>query len=425
MNKILENNKYIYLLLIFSLYFIGFFLRENIAGGAENDFSNFTWPVILSFKSNFYLTLKNYSKFSEGTLPLFHIINAYLNPFTISQFLFQGSIMFISLLNIFFFSKILEEKFNLLKIDSYLYASIFLLLPFFRSSAFWGITENFGWMFLLLAILYFNRYLINKKNNLTVFYICLFSSFALYTRPYLIFFPLFVFSNAILSKDTFLLKRLTFFYSFMALPGLYLLYLWGGYIYIGEGETKINLIKDFHNPKFIIKNLVPFASIYFFYLIPFEIIKFFNKKKINFKSILTFFIILMILLIFNYLNFFNYLNKITIGGGIFLKLSKLFFEYNYILLLIFASLGFRSIYEFILISKKNLLLFLSLLIYCFPKFILHEYFEPLIIILFFSIIDLGKNYKKIFSKNLSIYIFLIFFLSYYFLSFFYRYYFAN
>lgn len=211
----------------------------------------------------------------------------------------------------------------------------------------------------------------------------------------------------------------------MALPGLYLLYLWGGYIYIGEGETKINLIKDFHNPKFIIKNLVLFSSIYFFYLIPFEIIKFFNKKKINFKSILTFFIILMILLILNYLNFFNYLNKITLGGGVFLKLSKLFFENNYILLLIFASLGFRSIYEFILISKKNLLLFLSLLIYCFPKFILQEYFEPLIIILFFSIFDLGKNYKKILSKNLSIYIFLIFFLSYYFLSFFYRYYFAN
>ena len=45
--------KYFFLFLIFQSYLIGFFLRENIAGGAEKDFLMFTWPGIQAFKENF------------------------------------------------------------------------------------------------------------------------------------------------------------------------------------------------------------------------------------------------------------------------------------------------------------------------------------------------------------------------------------
>ena len=147
-----KNLKYIYLLILLQIYLIGFFFRENIAGGAENDFTNLTWPAILSFKDNFFLTLKNYAIFGEGSPPIFHILNAYLNPFTFSQIAFQGSITILSLLNIFIFSNIIEKRFKINKIDSYLYGSIFLILPFFRSSSYWGLTENVGWLFLLISI---------------------------------------------------------------------------------------------------------------------------------------------------------------------------------------------------------------------------------------------------------------------------------
>ena len=146
--------KYFFLIFFITSYIIGFFLRENVAGGAEQDFLNFTWPLINSFKKDLLFTIINYGTFGEGSLPLFHIINAYLNPFTFNQIIFQGSITLISLLNVLFFSQIIEKKFNLKKIDALLYSSIFLILPFFRSSAFWGITENFGWLFLLLSIKY-------------------------------------------------------------------------------------------------------------------------------------------------------------------------------------------------------------------------------------------------------------------------------
>ena len=84
--------KYILLIFFVFSYVIGFFLRENIAGGAEEDFLNFTWPTILAFKENFYLTIQNYGELGEGSLPLFHILNAYLNPFVQNQYLFQLSI---------------------------------------------------------------------------------------------------------------------------------------------------------------------------------------------------------------------------------------------------------------------------------------------------------------------------------------------
>ena len=86
-------------------YFLGFYSRENIAGGAEADFNNLTWKGILAFKNNFTETLFNYGAIGEGSLPLFHIINAYLNPLSYSQVSFQFSICLLSLLNVVFFLK--------------------------------------------------------------------------------------------------------------------------------------------------------------------------------------------------------------------------------------------------------------------------------------------------------------------------------
>ena len=45
----------------------------------ETDFLKFTWPAVLSFKRDFAYSIINYGKFGEGSTPLFHILNAYLN----------------------------------------------------------------------------------------------------------------------------------------------------------------------------------------------------------------------------------------------------------------------------------------------------------------------------------------------------------
>ena len=411
--------KYLFLIIFLLTYIFGFFLRENIAGGAEKDFLEFTWPVILSFKLDFYHTLKNYGSFGEGSLPLFHIINAYLNPFTHNQFFFQGSITFISLINLIVFSQIIEKKLKLKKIDAIIYSSIFLILPFFRSSAFWGITENLGWLFLLLSIKYFNLY--GRENYkgriINIFLICFFSSLALYIRPYLVFFPIFIILKSLIYKDYYLFKFSSIFYLLFSIPGFLLILLWDGIFKLGDDE--INLIRDYHNPKFILKNLIIFPTIFFLYLAPFEM---FKNKIFSKKNIINYSLILFILLFLNYLDIFNYLNLLSLGGGAFLKINKIIFDDNLIFFLIFSSLGIVLIFNYFLISKKNKLLFFCLLIFCFPKYILQEYFEPLILIALFTLFDLGKNNYKIFQKDKTVFMFCTFFSIYYLGSFFYRYY---
>ena len=177
MSKNISYFKILILILIFLLYANGFYLRENIAGGAESDFNNFTWKGIQAFKTNFLHTIVNYGAIGEGSLPMFHIINAYLNPFAFNPYIFQLSISIVSLFNVLFFSKILRQKYDLSILDSYLYSSIFLILPFFRSSAFWGLTENLGWLFLILSIKFFSR---NRQKKRNVFLVCLFSSLAIH-----------------------------------------------------------------------------------------------------------------------------------------------------------------------------------------------------------------------------------------------------
>ena len=417
MNRIIFF-KYFYLLIVLLLYIFGFLLRENIAGGAEADFLNFTWPVIQALKFDFYGTIKNYGSFGEGTLPLFHILNAYLNPFSSNIFYFQASIASISLLNTIFFSQIIRKKYELSKLDSYIFASVFLVLPFFRSSAFWGITENLGWLFLILSLKFYLDYEIKNFKNLrlNIFLICLFSSLALYTRPYLIFFPIFLVIEAISRKDIIFLKHSFLIYFILAIPGLYLIYLWGGIFKIDGGS--VNLLKDYHNPKFILKNLIIFFSIFFFYIIPFEISKNELKKGFNIKIFASIFIIILVLEI---LNIFDYLQYIELGGGVFLKLNQLLFGTNIIFFLIISCLAIQITSKYIFISKKNRILFTCLIIYCFPKFILQEYFEPLVLIIFLSLLDLERNYQKILKKEKTLNIFCAYYLLYYIGSFFYRY----
>ena len=422
-NKSNKEKNYIYLksslifLILFS-YFFGFYLRENIAGGAEADFNNFTWKGILSFKNNFLDVLYNYGKIGEGSLPLFHILNAYFNPFTYNKESFQLSISFLSLLNVIFFSQILRQKYKIKILDSYLYSSIFLILPFFRSSAFWGLTENLGWLFLILTIKY---YLVVEKNKINIFLVCLFSSLALYTRPFLVFFPIFFIINLFFKKDYLILKNSIFYYGIFAIPGLILLYIWGGSVYLGSGEDKVNILEHFQ-PKFIIKNLVIFSSIFLFYLLPFHLVSFSTEKKIDKNKKIYYLIILIFLLILYYLNVFDYLKDNILGGGVFLKISQLFFNDNNFLFIIIAFFGIISIIYFLEISKKNfILIFCILIIYCTAKNLYQEYFEPLLLIALLSLFDLKNPNIKVLKDNKTVLKFLFYFSIYFFSSYYYRY----
>ena len=130
----------------------------------------------------------------------------------------------------------------------------------------------------------------------------------------------------------------------------------------------------------------------------------------------------MILIVLSFFNFFDYLNYEKLGGGAFLKLNQILFENFLVPFLFISAVGIMFILKFTAISSKNTLLFISLLIFLFPKFILQEYFEPLFLILFLSLIDFKEDSVKFFKKNKTQFIYLIFFFTYLTSSFFYRYY---
>ena len=114
------------------------------------------------------------------------------------------------------------------------------------------------------------------------------------------------------------------------------------------------------------------------------------------------------------INLLNYLGEYTMAGGAILKINYLIQKNNFLLLLVFSSIGFSVIMRLFKEDAKNNMVILlpMLIIYCFPKLLYQEYVEPLILIIFF--LALKTNLQKIYFKNISLsnFIFLLYFAIY-------------
>jgi len=399
--------KLFFLLLIFISFFLGFPLREFVPGGAAGDFTNITWPLLQSFKQNFLFSIKNYGTFGEASYPLFYIINSYLNPFSSDKVGFILSITFISFIGFILFSYLIKKKSKISNIDCLLTASLILLLPFYRSSAYWGTTENFAWLFLILSFIFFldikENYTKDLKTKVTTtILLCFFSSCALYIRPAFIFWPISFFLYLFLvNKDKKIIITSLLSYLIFSIPGFILIFTWGN-VYDSQNMT-MNL-EDYHNYKNIIKNIPILLSYFAFYLFPILIIEVLdigiNKFLSKYKNI--FLLAFSSSLILWQAGFLDYLGNFTYGGGAILKLNYLIKSENFILLLLSSALGFSVLWEII---KENYKINISIvipifIIYGFPTMLFQEYVEPLILILFYSGILQTKLNQIYFNKFL-------------------------
>ena len=401
--------KLFFLLFIIISFFLGFPLREFVPGGAAGDFINITWPLLQSFKQDFLFSIKNYGIFGEASYPLFYIINSYLNPFSSNQVEFILSITFISFIGFIFFSYLIKKKNKISTIDCLLTASLILLLPFYRSSAYWGTTENFAWLFLILSFIFFLDIKENTNNKVknkttTIFFLCFFSSCALYIRPAFIFWPISFFLYLFLvNKDKKIIITSILSYLIFSIPGFILIFIWGN-VYDSQNMT-MNLTEDYHNYKNIIKNIPILLSYFAFYLFPILIIEFLdigiNKFLLKYRNV--FLLALSTFLILWQTTLLDYLGSFTYGGGAILKLNYLIKPENFILLLFSSAIGFAILFE---IVKENFKTNISILIpifiiYGFPTMLFQEYLEPLILILFYSGILQTKLNKIYFNKILN------------------------
>ena len=340
-------------------------------------------------------------------------MHASLNPFVENVIAYRRSVFIISLSVPVLFYFCLKQKFNnkdnLLLI---LIASTIFLSPYFRTSSYWGLEENYGIISLLLTFLFLNFFLKNKneygyKIYFQLFLLTFFSSLCIYFDQKLLIIPIICFLSIITSKKIIKLKLFSiFFYFILSLPYIYLIILWGG-IFPSALTSARNL-----GDKLYLDHIGYTSTIIAFYFVPFllfkgkdlitEIKNFFLKKN-NYYLILLFCIYILYLLVLSNFLGQNALNiDASTGKGFIHKSSLILFKNNFIIREIFIYFSFLISWVIVLIFigksfKNGLILLYFFLASVLTLPLMQEYFDPLIFIMIFTFFSskLFITYKNV------------------------------
>jgi hypothetical protein len=409
----------------FSSFFLGFYLDENSAGAGSylGDWV-FAWSNLQIFLNNDILTAINHEDLLTNRTPLLYILHKLFNPFAGDEIGYRVSVLIISLAIPVLFYFCLKQKFkdkdNLLLI---LLSSIIFLSPYYRTSAYWGLEENYGIISLLLTFLFLKLFLENKnqdgaKSYFYLFFCTFFSSICIYFDQKLIIIPIICFFSIITCEKKNKLKVFSIFlYFIFSLPYIYLIKLWGGIF-----PTHLTQARNLGDQLYI-DHLGYSSAIIAFYFFPFllfkkkvltELFKDFFLNKNNRYLILLSFIYILTLIILSYFNQKNSLNIDTfLGKGIVHKFSFLLFENTFFRkIFIYFSFLISWIILIIFVNKnlKNSMILLYFFIFSLVTYpLLQEYFDPLIFIMvltFFSS-NFFINYKNVIGLFLYFLFFLI------------------
>jgi hypothetical protein len=383
--------------LILTSFFLGFYFNENSAGaGNYNGDIQHTWKNLQIFLNNNLYNSINSEEYYSNRTPLVFILHKYFNPFTDNIETYRYSIFIISLLIPVLLFIALKKKFS--KINSsllILLSCITLLSPYVRTSAFWGLEENFSIISLILSYIFLNLSLVNsnegKKKYLYLFFLCLLSSSCLYFDYKFTIITIICFAEIFFSKLKIKYKIFTIItYFILSLPFFYFVILWGSIFSIKAQSTQFL-------GKIIFWDNLGFAlTIVGFYMLPFYIL----LKKKFYGPLNKFFIFNVIILILYiiFIEFFYQAPEInihtSIGGGFIKKITHLFFEKKiYIKIFYYLSFifSFLIIYFFLNNNFYNwriILYFLILSLIIHP--LLQEYYDPLIFLII--LLFLKKNF---------------------------------
>ncbi len=379
----------------------GFLYNENLNYGAYHDWIISSSKVVNDFSNNFYETFLNYDEYKHRHSPIYLIFLSILLDIGFTLDIVRIIHLHLSILLILFFYWCLKLNFN--NIDQRYLALLSLVIflsPTFRSLSIWPDSRLPGLLFFVLTIYFFLKF--KKMGNYKYIW---FTSTCLVISSYIspnfsIFFPYFFFffyKKFGISK----LSLLILFNFLAAMPIFYYMFILD-VNFITAGKTP-GLANHSISLNFNLSNkLMIISSIIFFHLSPILL----NKKF--YKSFLQFLIkktIILITLTVVLAYFFNYQTAFT-GGGIFFNLSQLLFDNNYLFFLTaFFSIGF--IYYISSLDLNNFYLLILLISSNLQNTIYHKYYEPLIIIIFFTLfhsVDAENFLKK--KKNL-IYIYVL------------------
>ena len=404
MLKVTKNKLNLFLVIsIFFIYFLGFYVREISNGAGHTDLEQHIWIIISDLKNNYLDTIKNYQSYNEATFPFYHSLQSFLNPASKSYiYCFNNTIFNLFIVLIFYkflrFKKIEFEN-NFLII----FVSLILLIsPWFRSSSYWGMTENFAFFFLIPS-LYLLDQLIKKKITLTDnLLLTILISLTLYSRQQYLFLALFHIFILLINNDKKNLIYTFILYSVLSIPGFYVLSLWNVFNDLSQ-ITSASGNLDIRN---IFLNIPKISSLLFFYSIPLILINFSNFLKILFsKKFVIFFIAIFIikLILFNDL---DYPDK---GGGFIVKFTQFFLMNDTKLLIFISSILFALIISIINLTNYKYFLILPLIYlnFGFTEFLYQEWFDPLYLIFIYIFFPKEKIHFLKLNKNFSVKLLLV------------------
>jgi len=388
--SLLKQKTIIYLLFYITFIF-SFIFGENSSGGSLNDSL-----IMQTYQDQVGANLQNGIMFFIETKmvhsPLFYIIKSTLENF-LNKLTSDLIFLTLSFLIPIIFYSILKKQFR--GLDKNLLFAISLVLyfsPYLRSSAVWATNDNLGLLFFVLSLSKLLTFTKKKDNSLKDIFLSFFYLIiATYIRQYYIIFAV---GYVVLLFTKIDIK--TFFY--IVIFNFFLLIPWILYSYNYLQFNSEYALKGFAKPDLIFSVLV-FFTMYFFYILPFffqsenytKIKKLYNSKKI------FFFIITII-----YFLFFLYydLPQNEYGGGIIYKISQLFDSKLFFMFL--SYIGALLILLTINLNFKNFfILFLLCLMFPFAT-IYQKYYDPLIIIIFFGMIQSNLIFENISLKKIDI-----------------------
>ena len=399
--KILTFKNISFFLFFYLTLVIGFFFGENLNYGSYGDWIGSNREPIKDFSNNFTYTFLNFDSYGHRHSPVYLIfLSLFLDlGLDLNQIRLVHLHLCISLIIVFYQClRLLFSNIN----NNYLFllSLIIFLSPTFRSLAIWPDSRLPGLIFFVLTIYFFLKF--RKTDNLKyTWYTCISLVVSSYISPnFSIFFPYFFF----FFLKEFGFKKLRFLIVFNFLASLPILY----YIFIldvnflAAGKTP-SLNNESINFSFNLSDkLMIISSIIFFHLSPILIMdNFFNQ----FKSFLDKRFIIIVPLVVCLIYFFSYQLSYT-GGGVFFILSNLLFDNNY-----FFYIGSFFFISFVLyiasLSLNNFFLLTLLIVSNIQNTIYHKYYEPLILIMFFTLIKYPgvENFLK--KKNNIFYLYLL------------------
>ena len=403
--KIIKKNLTFFYFFLYLSLILGFYLKEDFAGGFETDYNLHHTLIQNLFNNSIIYGLLNYDIYYVPHSPLFIIYIIGLEKFFLDEGLYKLFNLHISLLLPIVIGLSLKYKYNLKNIDpKFLIPSLLFISPYFRAGSIWIDDNIFALIFLSFSFLFFIKFE-QTRDKLSNILICIsFLALASYFRPIYSIFSIYYFLNFINNlKSIKNISAYIFLNILLAYPAFH-------YVFVLD-INKWAQSYLFRENIITVSSLV--ISVMMFYLLPFIAYDYKNLKEKVFSLKSFYFIIVIIALLFL---FFEY--DRSYSGGIILKFSTLLFN-NYYFYYFVCSILILIFYFLFLEEKSNfknldIILIITLFALELDGVIYHETFDPLLIILIsllFKNKTINKFFLKLNYKNF-IFIFLYFFMFY-------------